>query len=150
MSSPFHLIEPSNTVLPFVVGIPHCGTTMPEGIAERLAPGMDAQPMCDWHLHELYSMLPQLGITVIHAEYSRFVADLDLTDPPRAGMSAELRRRIAGWHPRRLFMMACDPATWARDTSFFLARGYGLRHLELVDLFPYTHHVEVLAMLESE
>lgn len=74
-------------------------------------------------------------------------AALVLTDPPRAGLSADLRRRLAGWHPRRILMLACDPATWARDAVALLACGYSLGHLELVDLFPATHHVEVLAML---
>ncbi len=77
-------------------------------------------------------------------------AALAITDPPRAGLSAELRRRLADWRPRRLLTMACDPGTWARDTAFLLARGYRLAHLELVDLFPSTHHVEILAVLESE
>jgi len=74
---------------------------------------------------------------------------LVLTDPPRAGMTPELRRRLAGWHPERILMLACDPATWGRDTSYLVDRGYQLSHLELVDLFPSTHHVEILAVLES-
>jgi 23S rRNA (uracil1939-C5)-methyltransferase len=74
---------------------------------------------------------------------------LVLTDPPRAGMSKSLCRSLAGWHPQRLIMLGCDPATWARDTAFLTGRGYALTHLELIDLFPSTHHVEVLAVLES-
>ncbi len=73
---------------------------------------------------------------------------LVLTDPPRAGMSPELRRRLAGWHPGRIVMLSCDPATWARDVAALQQTGYRLGHLELVDLFPATHHVEVLAVLE--
>jgi hypothetical protein len=72
-----------------------------------------------------------------------------IVDPPRAGLSPEQRRRLAGWHPRRVLMLACDPATWSRDAAFLLERGYELRHLELVDLFPSTHHVEMLALLEA-
>ena len=74
---------------------------------------------------------------------------LVLTDPPRAGMTPELRHRLAGWHPDRILMLACDPATWGRDTAYLLGRGYRLTHVELVDLFPSTHHVEILAVLES-
>jgi tRNA/tmRNA/rRNA uracil-C5-methylase (TrmA/RlmC/RlmD family) len=75
---------------------------------------------------------------------------LVLTDPPRSGMSAQLRHRLAGWHPRRILMLACNPATWARDTAHLIDRGYALTHLELVDLFPSTHHIEVLAVFETE
>lgn len=74
---------------------------------------------------------------------------LAIVDPPRAGLSSDLRRRLAGWHPDRLLMMACDPATWARDVADLMSKGYRLTHLELIDLFPSTHHVEVLSMLET-
>jgi len=45
-------------------------------------------------------------------------------------------------------MLGCDPATWSRDAAVFIEQGYVLDHLELVDLFPFTHHVEILAVLE--
>lgn len=73
-----------------------------------------------------------------------------ITDPPRSGLTPTLRRQIAAWRPDRLLMLGCDPATWARDTAELLGVGYRLAHIELVDLFPFTHHVEVLAVLEAE
>jgi tRNA/tmRNA/rRNA uracil-C5-methylase (TrmA/RlmC/RlmD family) len=63
-------------------------------------------------------------------------------------MTAELRRQLAEWGPERIVMLACDPATWSRDAHSLTERGYRLAHLELVDLFPSTHHVEILAVLE--
>lgn len=72
---------------------------------------------------------------------------LAIVDPPRAGLSSDLRRRLAAWHPERLLMLSCDPATWARDTAELIDKGYRLDHLELIDLFPSTHHVEVLSVL---
>jgi 23S rRNA (uracil1939-C5)-methyltransferase len=45
-------------------------------------------------------------------------------------------------------MLSCDPATWARDVSFLGDHGYVTHETELVDLFPHTHHVEVLSVLE--
>lgn len=75
---------------------------------------------------------------------------LVIVDPPRAGLSPDLRRRLAGWHPDRLLMLSCDPATWTRDTADLLGKGYRLAHLELIDLFPSTHHVEILSVLETE
>jgi tRNA/tmRNA/rRNA uracil-C5-methylase (TrmA/RlmC/RlmD family) len=74
---------------------------------------------------------------------------LVLADPPRAGLSGPLRGRLAGWHPDRVLMLSCDPATWARDAAFLTSRGYVLAHVELVDLFPSTHHVEVVTVLEA-
>jgi tRNA/tmRNA/rRNA uracil-C5-methylase (TrmA/RlmC/RlmD family) len=74
---------------------------------------------------------------------------LVLTDPPRSGLEPPLRAALARWKPLRLLMLSCDPATWARDTGFLLGHGFTLAHLELMDLFPSTHHVEVLAVLEA-
>jgi tRNA/tmRNA/rRNA uracil-C5-methylase (TrmA/RlmC/RlmD family) len=74
---------------------------------------------------------------------------LAIVDPPRVGLSADLRRRLTAWHPDRILMLSCDPATWARDTRDLTSKGYQVVHLELVDLFPYTHHVEVVTVLET-
>lgn len=56
---------------------------MPTGLAARLAnDDMRAQPMCDWHLHDLYDFLPDLGVTVVHATVSRLVVDLNRAPQP--------------------------------------------------------------------
>lgn len=70
--------------IPLIVSIPHTGTYIPDEIRARLASdAMRALPMTDWHLHALYDFLPDLGITTIHATWSRFVADLNR--PPQGG-----------------------------------------------------------------
>ncbi len=71
-----------------------------------------------------------------------------ITDPPRTGLSKNLRRQLARWQPHRLLMLGCDPATWARDAGFLCAHGFEPRVVEIFDLFPSTHHVEILALLE--
>ncbi len=73
---------------------------------------------------------------------------LVITDPPRTGLTRSLRRDLAGWHPHRILMLGCDPSTWARDAGFLLENGYRVRSVEFFDLFPSTHHVEILAVLE--
>jgi N-formylglutamate deformylase len=76
--APFVIRRPTVTPLPLVVSIPHTGTLLPEPTARRLiSQEMAAQPMTDWHLHDLYDFLPQVGVTTIHAVYSRFVVDLN-------------------------------------------------------------------------
>jgi N-formylglutamate deformylase len=80
--APYGLREPTAQPVPLVVSIPHTGTWLPEDMAENFAnPAMLAQPMADWHLHELYDFLPELGATTIFATASRFV--IDLNRPPR-------------------------------------------------------------------
>jgi N-formylglutamate amidohydrolase len=74
----YALWMPTAAVVPLVVSIPHTGTHLPAGLAARLASDrMRAQPMTDWHLHQLYDFLPALGVTVIHATWSRFYIDLN-------------------------------------------------------------------------
>lgn len=64
--------------IPLIVSIPHTGTYIPDAVRNRLASdAMRALPMTDWHLHKLYDFLPELGITTLHATWSRFVADLN-------------------------------------------------------------------------
>jgi tRNA/tmRNA/rRNA uracil-C5-methylase (TrmA/RlmC/RlmD family) len=64
-------------------------------------------------------------------------------------MTSQLRQSTFEWRPRRLLMLGCDPATWSRDAADLIDHGYTLTHFELVDLFPFTHHVEILAVLET-
>jgi 23S rRNA (uracil1939-C5)-methyltransferase len=71
-----------------------------------------------------------------------------ITDPPRSGLSKALRRDLAQWRPRRILMLGCDPATWARDAGFLCDHGYQPLVVEVFDLFPSTHHLEILALLE--
>jgi tRNA/tmRNA/rRNA uracil-C5-methylase (TrmA/RlmC/RlmD family) len=86
---------------------------------------------------------------LLNQDAPRPASALVMTDPPRAGLSRTLLDQIGAWHPQRVLAVSCDPATWARDVAFLLDRGYQLTHLELLDLFPHTHHVEILAMLET-
>jgi hypothetical protein len=73
-----------------------------------------------------------------------------ITDPPRSGLTKPLRDALAAWRPRKILMLGCDPATWSRDAGFLGSSGYRVSALELFDLFPSTHHVEILALLERE
>jgi 23S rRNA (uracil1939-C5)-methyltransferase len=71
-----------------------------------------------------------------------------ITDPPRTGLSKALRQDLARWRPERILMLGCDPATWARDAGFLSEHGYQPTVVEIFDLFPSTHHLEILALLE--
>ncbi|MET7901805.1 TRAM domain-containing protein [Streptomyces sp. NPDC005355] len=84
-------------------------------------------------------VLPRTGITE---------ADLIVLDPPRAGAGKETVTRLAGLGARRIAYVACDPAALARDLAYFREAGYSPRRLRAFDLFPVTHHVECVAILE--
>ncbi|MDQ6686049.1 MAG: TRAM domain-containing protein [Actinomycetota bacterium] len=75
-------------------------------------------------------------------------ADLVVLDPPRAGAKRVVTRWVAGLAPRAVAYVACDPATLARDLSYFSDAGYELADLRAFDQFPMTHHVECVALLQ--
>ncbi|MQS38592.1 class I SAM-dependent RNA methyltransferase [Streptomyces katsurahamanus] len=74
--------------------------------------------------------------------------DLIVLDPPRAGAGKQTVRHLAGLGARRIAYVACDPAALARDLKYFAEAGYRSRTLRAFDLFPMTHHVECVAILE--
>jgi tRNA/tmRNA/rRNA uracil-C5-methylase (TrmA/RlmC/RlmD family) len=73
--------------------------------------------------------------------------DLVVLDPPRAGAKRQVVRSIVDLAPRAVAYVACDPASLARDLSYFAEAGYRLADLRAFDLFPMTHHVECVALL---
>lgn len=74
--------------------------------------------------------------------------DVVVLDPPRTGARAEVVNGIAALRPRRVVYVACDPAALARDVATFGEHGYALADLRAFALFPMTHHVECVALLE--
>jgi len=74
---------------------------------------------------------------------------LVVADPPRAGLGKLAVKRLAALAPARIVLVACDPATLARDLTPLLAAGYALEKLVMIDLFPQTYHIETVAKLRN-
>ncbi len=74
--------------------------------------------------------------------------DLVVLDPPREGAKRSVVEQVVERRPRAVACVACDPAALARDVALFAERGYRLTALRAFDLFPMTHHVECVALLE--
>ena len=74
--------------------------------------------------------------------------DLVLLDPPRSGIPKTTVGRVADLKAPRVVYVSCDPSTLARDLAIFLGRGYAVESLEIVDLFPQSHHLEAIARLK--
>ena len=68
-------------------------------------------------------------------------------DPPRAGVNKEAIELIMKKRPQKVIYLSCNPATLARDLCLFCER-YNISSLKPYDMFPNTHHVETLAVLE--
>ena len=74
--------------------------------------------------------------------------DVVVLDPPRAGAGRTVVDQLVALAPRRIVYLACDPATLARDLGRFRRAGWQVRSVRAFDMYPNTHHVETLAVLE--
>ncbi|MBZ0099543.1 MAG: tRNA (uracil-5-)-methyltransferase [Taibaiella sp.] len=70
-----------------------------------------------------------------------------ITDPPRAGMHEKLVQQLLKMRAPRIVYVSCNPATQARDLQL-LCTDYNVTRLQPVDMFPHTHHIENVALLE--
>ena len=75
-------------------------------------------------------------------------ADLVAVNPPRAGIDAATMAALTKAAPPKILYVSCDPPTWARDVGTMIAAGYSLTFARPYDFYPYTHHVEMLSLLE--
>lgn len=75
--------------------------------------------------------------------------DVIITDPPRAGMHQSVVETILRCAPKRIVYVSCNPATQARDIQL-MSEQYAVKKLQAVDMFPHTHHVENVVLLERK
>ncbi len=75
--------------------------------------------------------------------------DVIITDPPRAGMHADVLKTILEIGPKKIVYVSCNPATQARDI-LLLNEKYKPVKIQPVDMFPHTHHVENVVLLEKD
>jgi 23S rRNA (uracil1939-C5)-methyltransferase len=76
--------------------------------------------------------------------------DVVVVDPPRAGLSRKVVQRILEAAPRRIVYVSCNPTTLAPNAAQIAAAGWSLRRVRPVDMFPQTHHIECVALLERD
>ena len=121
-----------------VVGIEY----VPEAIADaKLNSEVNSIDNTIFFAGDMKDMLTQDFIN----EYGR--PDVIITDPPRAGMHQDVVDVILFAEPKRIVYVSCNPATQARDLQLLDAK-YRVKAVQPVDMFPHTHHVENVVLLE--
>jgi 23S rRNA (uracil1939-C5)-methyltransferase len=73
--------------------------------------------------------------------------DVIITDPPRAGMHKDVVKSVISVSPEKVVYISCNPATQARDIAI-MSDHYMVKRIQPVDMFPHTHHVENIILLE--
>jgi 23S rRNA (uracil1939-C5)-methyltransferase len=76
--------------------------------------------------------------------------DVVVVDPPRAGLSQKIVRRILEAEPEKVVYVSCNPTTLAPNARQLADAGYELKAVQPVDMFPQTPHIEAVALLERQ
>jgi 23S rRNA (uracil1939-C5)-methyltransferase len=95
--------------------------------------------------------LDDRAVTVVRADVARWravPADVVIADPSRSGLGPGGVEVLAATGARRLVLVSCDVAALGRDTALLAQQGFDLMRATLVDLFPHTHHAEVVALFD--
>jgi tRNA/tmRNA/rRNA uracil-C5-methylase (TrmA/RlmC/RlmD family) len=107
------------------------------------------------HRYALRNAQGITGLRPVRDDVERFLrrqtqpVDFVFVDPPRAGLVAGVIDRIADL-AGSICYLSCDPVTFSRDAYRLARRGWTLRSLDLLDLFPNTHHIETLCSFERD
>jgi len=92
-------------------------------------------PNVNIYLGDVAKIMPRIGS-----------ADVVILDPPRDGAGSLVLQQISALNPERIVYVACDPAALARDCGFANDLGWKLTKVRAFDLFPMTHHIEMVAL----
>jgi 23S rRNA (uracil1939-C5)-methyltransferase len=87
--------------------------------------------------------------TEVFLARAKVAPDFVLADPPRSGLGKAAVTRLAELCPAALVIVACDPATLARDLAALQAV-YAIERITMVDLFPQTFHLETIVQLKAK
>jgi 23S rRNA (uracil1939-C5)-methyltransferase len=76
-------------------------------------------------------------------------ADVVVIDPPRAGLSQKIVRRLLECEAKKIVYVSCNPTTLAPNAAQLVEAGYRLSRVRPVDMFPQTPHIECVALFEK-
>ena len=78
MSDPFYIIEPKGPKVPIIISVAHCGLEIADEVKDTyLDSQLKSLDDADWFVHDLYNFASEMGITIIHAKYHRWLIDLN-------------------------------------------------------------------------
>jgi len=121
-----------------VVGIESSETAVACALANARRAGLANVRFVAGRAEDAHAILAREGVTQV---------DLLIANPPRAGLSPDVRQAIAELAPGRVAYVSCDPRTLARDLDWLSRRGYPTLRLRPFDMLPQTPHLEMLALL---
>lgn len=79
-----------------------------------------------------------------------FDPDVIVVDPPRTGCDKTFLQTVIDMNPKRFVYVSCNPSTLAKDVDYLMKRGFELKSVQPVDMFPQTAHVECVSLLQRK
>jgi 23S rRNA (uracil1939-C5)-methyltransferase len=141
-------LDESDVLLDVYCGVGTLGLSMADQVARVI--GIEESPSAIWDARVNAEDDP--AVTLIEGRAEQVMGQIDdrvtkvVIDPPRQGCKPEVIEALIGLAPRRLVYVSCDPTTFARDAHALVDGGYALREVLPVDMFPQTHHIEVVSL----
>ena len=94
-------------------------------------------------------MIPAIGMKLVHREIEE-KPDYIILDPPRDGIHPKAIGKIIDYGVENMVYISCKPSSLARDLEIFAARGYEVKKICCVDMFPNTYHIETVVGLHRK
>jgi 23S rRNA (uracil1939-C5)-methyltransferase len=130
------------TALDLYAGVGFFSLLLARGFARVIAVEASKTSHSDLLHNVPQQVKPVRDTTERYLASARVRADFVIADPPRGGLGESMVQRLAGMDVPRISYVSCDPSTLARDLRLFVALGYKIERVDLVDLFPQTYHIE--------
>ena len=101
-------------------------------------------------IKNVYFYQDDAGDFMVKAAKENKNIDLVVMDPPRAGSDEKFLSSLVELSPEKLIYISCNPETQARDLSYLVGRGYKVKEIQPVDMFPRTEHIECVIGMQRK
>lgn len=127
--------------------------TIPLGSMFEQVTGVESSP--ESHRYGRLNAKGLSNVRMVREDVEHFLAKNQkagfvMVDPPRAGLASGVADGLARLDAEMICYLSCDPVTYSRDVSRLGRHGWALHSLDLLDLFPNTHHIETLSSFIRE
>ena len=147
-------LKPTDTVIDAYAGIGTIGLSIADQVKHVYGMEMVAEAVSDANENAKLNGIENATYLVGKAEKMMaqwqkvgIEPDVVFVDPPRKGLDASFIEATCEMQPEKVIYISCNPATMARDLVLFKERGYEVKVVQPVDLFPQTHHVETCVLI---
>ncbi len=149
-------LQPGDTVLDTYCGVGSIGLTMADKAKKVMGVELNPNSIYDAKYNAKQNRVR--NIEFVNMDSTKFMQeafhfhhsfDVIILDPPRAGTTKSFIECATQLAPRKILYISCDPKTMVRDLVQFRKCGYVTNKIELVDMFPYTNHIESVCVLQK-